>query len=392
MRRWKSTNGDWEEIRPLGKGGQSEVFLVRGPGRVKERANQLDKIRELSGQGFNDSRAQEFADAVSGYVREERPSELGALKIYTPRADGPDADSQALSRLEIEIKTLHKSGRSGLLKVIDYDKRERWVVTEYYPRGTIKDNPSAFTGNAPLSLASFRDLVEAVAALHKDGIIHRDIKPDNVFMRADGRLVLGDFGIALPQGLPARVTRPEESVGPWEYRPPWADMVGRLDDVDASFDVYMLGKLLWCMVSGSLLLPREWYDRPEYDLTKRFPTDPQMYAINAILQKCLRDRADKCLRNASELLAVVSPLLNAMQRGGQPLEDDVPRPCRVCGVGFYRQQREHPTQREQTATIQWVTPKVPGRYAQPYANAGAILAEFLICDKCGHIQLFSIRS
>lgn len=392
MQRWKSENDkEWEEVRPLGSGGQSDVFLVRSPSRVEERKRHLETIMRLAGQGFDESRAREFSDAVTGYGREELPSELGALKIYKPRAPGDAAEAQALERLTIEIAALYEKGRNGLLKVLDFNKRERWIATEYHPRGTIKDNLPIFTGNALLSLASFCSLVEIVASLHEDGIIHRDIKPDNVYMTADGHLVLGDLGIALPHGSPARVTRPDETVGPWEYRPPWAEMVGRLDDVGGSFDVYMLGKLLWCMVSGNLLLPREWYDRPQYDLTKLFPTDPRMHAINSILQKCLQDSPGKCLSSAGELLAAVKPLLNAMQRGGQLLRDDVPRPCRVCGIGFYRSNDSSTRLPGTAALLHWVTRKEGQSYVQTHADEGTTFAQLLICDKCGHVQLFKVK-
>src|SRR5437879_4006591 len=101
-RQWRGSKA-WEEVKRLGNGGQSEVFLVRNSARIAERKKYLDKLMELAGQGFNDVRAQQFTEATFGYGRQERPSELGALKIYNPRAAGPDAEQQALNRLQIEI-------------------------------------------------------------------------------------------------------------------------------------------------------------------------------------------------------------------------------------------------------------------------------------------------
>lgn len=388
MQRWKSAKkeGEWEEIRLLGKGGQSEVFLVRSPARVESRRGHLKTLMELSGQGFDESRARRFGEAAWEYGRQEHQSELGALKLYNARPGWLGADEQALERLKIEIDVLNE-GRTGLPKLLDYDKSKRWVATEFYAKGTLEDNLPKFAGDAQLSLTVFRSLVEIVAGLHKDEIVHRDVKPANVFLDASGRPILGDFGIAMPADQPARLTFTNESVGPWDYRPPWAEG-GRLTEVTPTFDVYMLGKLLWCIVSGNLKLPREWYDRPDYDVTKRFPTDPHMHAINAILEKCLQDRPDKCLPNASELLLIVDSHLRAMQRGGQMLRDGVPRPCRVCGSGFYRP-HDSPSGLPGTAVLlQWVTPEAGGRYAQPYRDQGAVHVQCLICDKCGHLQLF----
>ncbi len=90
------------------------------------------------------------------------------------------------------------------------------------------------------------------------------------------------------------------------------------------------------MVAGRLKLIREWYKRPDFDLTVKFQNDPQMHMINAILDKCLHENPGKCLPRASELLGVVDAHLSVLRRGGQMLREGVPRPCRICGVGFYQ--------------------------------------------------------
>ena len=60
-----------------------------------------------------------------------------------------------------------------------------------------------------------------------------------------------------------------------------------MDGVEPDFDVYMLGKLLWCMVSGKQRLPREYQRREGYDLTSMFPEEPLMEGINNLLDKCI---------------------------------------------------------------------------------------------------------
>jgi hypothetical protein len=75
----------WERIRPLGGGGQSDVFLVRSPARTSERASCLQKIR----QTLDEDKRGELAEAIWSYARPESSSELGALKIFKiPPADG----------------------------------------------------------------------------------------------------------------------------------------------------------------------------------------------------------------------------------------------------------------------------------------------------------------
>jgi len=184
----------WQEIEPLGEGGQSTVFKVRRPERTAERARCVQEVIQHSG-GVNAKGAPIFAEAVWNYARSDSLAELGALKVFKTRGAGPEAEQRALQRLKIEIRILGQN-RHGLPKLLDSNEEERWIVTEYLPGGTLSDHPLTYRGNVAHALKAFRSLVETVASLHKEEIVHRDIKPANVFIAADGQLVLGDFGIA----------------------------------------------------------------------------------------------------------------------------------------------------------------------------------------------------
>jgi serine/threonine protein kinase len=384
-REWRG-GSDWEEVEPLGRGGQSEVFLVRNSERIAQRKKHLEKLKELAGQGFNDERAYQFAEAMMGYGREDKTCELGALKIYNPRAAGPDAEKQALERLRIEITVLGQN-RPGLPRLLDSNEGARWIVTQYLPGGTLEDRVLTYKGNPLLCLTDFQPLVETVAALHKENVFHRDIKPANVFTGNKGNLILGDFGIAFLPDRPERLTFLNESVGPRHYMPPWAETEERLEDVGGNFDVYMLGKLLWCMAAGRLRLIREWHRRPEFDLTAKFPNDPHMHAINAILDKCLQDDPKKCLPVAGELLMVVNEHLSVMRRGGQMLSEGVPRPCRICGKGFYQPSGSTQGSSAQTLALP-LSESVPGGGSASWRQEGPAFVQFLVCDYCRNVELF----
>lgn len=260
----------WERIRQLGRGGQSDVFLVRSPVRVAQRASYLQTIRTAQDQ---DKRA-DLAEAIWSYARPDSLPELGAMKLFKIRGDG--GEQHALDRLKREMQVLQQN-RPGLPKLLGASESERWMVTEYFPRGTVEDNISLYKGKPALALKAFLCLVNTVALLHDEDIVHRDIKPANVFVRQDDELVLGDFGIVYLPDQPVRLTHTNESVGPHDYMPPWTDVGGRLENVHTNFDVYMLGKLLWCMVSGRLLLQREWFRRPQNDVCSMFRHDPHTF-------------------------------------------------------------------------------------------------------------------
>jgi serine/threonine protein kinase len=380
------TRSDWEQIgSELGSGGQSTVFLVRNLARQKERAECLRQIRSA----LDSDKRPELAAAIWSFARPDITSELGALKLYKIPPKGsvipppPDSEeSEAIERLRNEVAALSR-GLNGLPKLLDYNEDQRWIVTEYFPERTLRHHPHRYRGKVLPALRAFRSLVQTVADLHENGLIHRDIKPANVFIRNDDELVPGDFGIVYVPEAPHRLTLSGERVGPRDYMPPWANLGARLEQVKPNFDVYMLGKVLWSMIDGHPVLPREYHKDPEYefDLTKTFPNDPHMHIINAILDKCVVERADQCLPRARDLLSVTEKALGIIERGGQLMREGVPRPCHICGKGFYQpvKLREDP-QNSGLALRFWVVGT---------SDIGIVPARPHACDYCGHLELFT---
>lgn len=339
------------------------------------------KIIERHAGRVSLEQARAFATAISESAREDRPSELGALKKFKKRGEDAEAEKEVLDRLKHEIQVL-KQRRPGLLKLLAASEDERWIITEYQPNGTLENHPFRFRGKPSLALRAFRPLVQAVAGLHSEDIVHRDIKPANVFFGNENDLILGDFGIVYLPGQPERVTRTDERVGPHDYMPLWADLGERLEKVEPNFDVYMLGKLLWCMVAGKLKLPRECYRESGFDLTQLFPDDPHTHVINSILEKCLVEKAKDCLPNAAELLSLVERNLRMIDRDGRLLGEKIPRPCRICGIGHYK-----------LKTLHRDTPAVILRlwHGGGLADISTLLVRVFICDYCGHTEFFESR-
>jgi tetratricopeptide (TPR) repeat protein/tRNA A-37 threonylcarbamoyl transferase component Bud32 len=140
------------------------------------------------------------------------------------------------------------------------------------------------------------ELARGLAAAHAHGLVHRDVKPSNAFVRADGRLVLLDFGIAA-RSDDQRLTATQTTLGtPW-YMAPEQVRAGGLTTAEPTLDVYGLGALLYHLLAG----------RPPYEgdaatvlaalqtsdpipLGKRAPELPR--DLRAIVEQCLeRDLA-----------------------------------------------------------------------------------------------------
>jgi serine/threonine protein kinase len=375
---------DWEQVdeEPIGEGGQSKVYRVRTPERTDERKQTRDAIKNYvwinaSTNEFtlHESRLR-YAEAIRRYTRDDLPEELGAMKEFKLRND----EQQSLRRLQQEIDVLQQK-RPGLPKLLGSNISERWMVTELFSNGTLENHLADYKGDPELALKVFRSLVHTVSLLHKDDIVHRDIKPANIFVTKDHQLILGDFGLVYVPDHPPRMTASGETVGAGDFIPPWGDMGRRLENVKPNVDVYMLGKVLWCMVTGNPVLKREYFRERENDVTKLFPGDPHSYMINVLLDRTVVERQERCFSSAFDLLTAVDSNIETIKRGGQLLNAGIPRICRVCGVGHYIHQTPASNQTSDHF------------FLNLYGGHGTVPALTMnvgvwTCDTCQHIQFF----
>jgi serine/threonine protein kinase len=88
-----------------------------------------------------------------------------------------------------------------------------------------------------------------LAAAHDAGVIHRDLKPDNVLVRTGGSPLIIDFGCCLLLDDGGVATLTDEGVGARNFMAPECE-AGVEGDSSPRSDLYSLGKILWCMMSG----------------------------------------------------------------------------------------------------------------------------------------------
>lgn len=164
------------------------------------------------------------------------PSSYSALKVLHEPKEARDPEN-ARERIKNEIIGMQNSKHPNLLPIVDVDQDHTWFVSKYYSRGTLSKYIARFAGNALSALKAIRPVVNAVSMLHDKGHVHRDIKPDNIFIYEEGNLILGDFGLVyFSDEQRTRLTNSFSNVGSRDWMPGWA-MAPRLDDVKPAFDV-----------------------------------------------------------------------------------------------------------------------------------------------------------
>lgn len=184
-----------------------------------------------------------------------------------------------------------------------------------------------------------------------------------------------------------RMTETYERVGSRDWMAPWANRGRRLADVNPTFDLFPLGKLLWSMVSGQHELPYWYWEDDEYNLERLFPDVPGMYWINSrILAHTVVQREPACIGSAAELQTRIRAVISLLERGGQRVTDPE-RPCRVCGIGHYKNVRGtepqiigllNGTQAERLTQAEFV-------YKRPESR---MTIRVQACDNCGHAEFF----
>ncbi len=171
----------------------------------------------------------------------ERGGERAALKLHPL---SPLLATQSSARLRREIEALASISHPNIVRIVDSGEEggSPYIVMELVD-GVRLDEAGLSRDRA---VEVTRALAEAVSAAHARGVIHRDLKPQNVILRRSGEPVLVDFGLSLSEELPS-LTVTGELLGTPRYMAPEQVADGA---ADARTDVYALGLILYELIVG----------------------------------------------------------------------------------------------------------------------------------------------
>ena len=227
-----------------------------------------------------------------------------AVKVLMPRYAG---DPQFERRFRNEAETAAQLRHPNIIRIRFVARSGNYV---YFGMDLCADSLAArLQREGPLPEADIvriaGDVVQGLGFAHKQGVIHRDLKPDNILLQTDGSAVISDFGIARALSGYVASTGVDMTIGTPQYLSP-EQAQGR--PLDARVDLYALGVTLFKAATGEVpFTSSDWFElarmhvedappslrkkRPE--LSKRF---------ERVVMKCLAKHPDDRYRDAADLL------------------------------------------------------------------------------------------
>ncbi|MHC4200304.1 MAG: serine/threonine-protein kinase, partial [Planctomycetota bacterium] len=183
-------------------------------------------------------------------ARQVSMDRIVALKILPPKLAENEAFVQRFLR---EAQSAGKLGHGNLIQVIEVGRAGQYYFysMEFVGGPTLKQ---VLVDRGPVDSATAIDymtkIAGALAEAHRRGIVHRDVKPDNIILTDQGEPKLADLGLAKPMSGAADVTMGGAAIGTPHYMSPEQS---RGEEVDGRADLYALGATFFRMLTGETL-------------------------------------------------------------------------------------------------------------------------------------------
>ncbi len=204
-----------------------------------------------------------------------------------------------LTRFEREARAAASLNHQNIVRVINLGthKGRPYMVNEFIKGKTLRDTLNIRGKFSFMEACDIMyQLCSAVLFAHQHGVIHRDIKPQNVFISVDGTIKLGDFGIATFQNG-AHVTRSEVVVGSVHYLAP---EISQGNPATPQSDIYSLGITFFELITGrvpfddeSALTVALKHIKDKFPSIKKYNPKTPMVIEKIILKACSKIPLDR---------------------------------------------------------------------------------------------------
>ena len=211
-------------------------------------------------------------------------------------------DALFVERIEREAHTMARLRHPNVVTVHDYlplDDGGAAIVMEHVAGGNLREKMRRHPKGLPVgeAMALLCQIAAGLEAAHASGVIHRDMKPENVLLDASGMARVTDFGLALPlHESDMRLTLTGTTVGTVDYMAP-EQLRGA--ELDVRLDIYALGVMAYEMLTGQT--PRGSFDAP-HRVRAKVPRQ-----VSEAVMKALRPSPEDRFQSVEAFVAALHP-------------------------------------------------------------------------------------
>ena len=238
-------------------------------------------------------------------VKDKKLDEEMALKILRPEIA---ADKGMIERFKNELKLARKIAHRSVCKMYDLNEEEgtHFITMEYVSGEDLKSyirKKGKISEEDAISIA--KQICEGLSEAHELGVVHRDLKPQNIMIDEKGRTKIMDFGIARSVEAPG-VTQTGIMIGTPDYISP--EQAGG-EEADQRSDIYALGVILYEMVTGSVPFKGDSALSVALKHKSKIPQDPKKLNpevsedLSRLILICMEKDRERRYQKAGVLLA-----------------------------------------------------------------------------------------
>ncbi len=279
------------------------------PGAAEREAEEERRVRAEIHERLPDLELKELLGRGGmGYVYRARQRKLDrevALKVVAPEAEQQADFAERFAR---EAQALARLNHPNIVAVYDYgqDGSFCWLLMEYVDGSSLRDVIRAGKLEPVEALALVPKICDALQFAHDRGVVHRDVKPENILLDGEGGVKIADFGLAKLVGTPTalvNLTGSQQVLGTFRYMAP--EQLDRPLAVDHRADIYSLGVVFYEMLTGEIPMGR--FDAPSL----RSAASPE---VDDVVLRALEKEPERRYQRASE----VTSDLESLERGERP--------------------------------------------------------------------------
>ncbi len=235
-------------------------------------------------------------------ARDTKLDRIVALKFLPSHLDASEEEKARFIQEAKAASALNHPNVCTIYDIKDVDEK-MFIVMEYVEGKTLRDAKQDMDVSRAVDIVA--QVADGLAAAHEKGIVHRDIKADNIMVRPDGRAQIMDFGLAKLPGV-SLLTKAGSTIGTTAYMSPEQAQGGLADH---RTDIFSLGVLLYELLAGRLPFRGAHEAAVMYEVINVDPAPPSavkpevLTALDRIVMKCLEKDQVKRYQAAADLAA-----------------------------------------------------------------------------------------